>query len=632
VNAPFLRRLRLPPRPLVGLLATRAGLFVTLAYLSYLLVVNLALALGHAVGLPEDVKVRFASAWSWYPGQVQARDVRIIGTDSHVQWQLDIEHVRFRLSVTALFRRRFHASAVRGTGVTMRIRQKLDAAKATPEALAVLPPIEGVRDPPVRPAVPLPPIADADYNLWSAQLDDVDAEGVREVWFDAYRFTGEAHVTGSFALRPLRMARIGPAAISVTRGELRIGKETALEGLAGHVNATVGHFDPRQIDDVTFLRYVTAALRGHGRVASLRFLNHYLPEASEPKVDGGGGPVEVDVHVVSGVLVAPGTVSLDLERVDVTSADDRASAAAHIALFVDGKPKRPEASVSMELAGLELRRAGVQAPILRAPRLALFGRSTDLDLVRPFGDATASGEISSADLPDLRWLNPYLGNNALSLLAGRAHVHATFSASVPTHGAKGNLALVTDGLVVRVADSDVRGTANVGIVLGDLDLSSLRGDLSGSRIEVRDLVLSNAPKEAAWWIRVELQKAHLALAPPTRLHAQFTLEAKDGRPLLRQLMPVWLANLIGLDGLHGGGTVTVASSLVDVEKVEVEGGGYDVRGEFGQRGQRSHGVALMRSGQSAVGLELSDGATSLRLFGAEDWYGKAVGASAPHGG
>jgi hypothetical protein len=483
----------------------------------------------------------------------------------------------------------------------------------------------------MKPPAPLPPISDKDYALWSPQLDDVDAEDVREVWFDAYRFTGKARVVGGFALRPVRMARVGPASVSVTRGDLRLGEETVLEGLSGHVDATIASFDPREVSGVSFLRYVTAAVRGDGRIASLRFLNHYVPETSDPKMDGGGGPAHVDVRVVGGVLASPSTVSVDSEPVVITVGERRATASAHIALSVQAGPERPEATVSIDLAGLDVGVARANTPIFRAARIAVFGRSADLDLVRPFGDGTGSVEVPEADLPDLRLFNPYFGKDAASLRAGRAHVRGAFSTSLPAHNVKGNLAFVTDGLVVHVADTDVHLALHAAVMLDELDLHSWLGDLSGSRIEARDVVLSSAPKEPVWWGRVDLEKAHLSLAGPALLHAKFTLQAKDGRPVLRQLLPVWLANLIGLDGLHGGGTVTMGASLVDVTGLHVEGEGCEIRAEYDKRGPRSRGVALVRSGQSTLGVERNDGATSLTLFGAEDWYRRAVEHRAAHG-
>ena len=365
---------RLPPRPLVVKAAKRSALAVAVAYLAYLLIINLALRIDRELDLPEAVHVTFASAWSWYPGQVQARDVRVVGHDSHVEWQLDAEHVRLRWSLTALLHRRFQASAIRGGGIAMRIRRTLDAGAITPAALEGLPPIAGLPDPPTKPATPSPPIADAEYRLWSVDLEDVDVNDVRELWFDAYRFVGEAHVTGSFALRPLRMARVGPASVDVAQGELRIAKETALEGLTGHLDATVAAFDPRDIDGAGFLRYLTVAARGDGRIASVRFVRHYLADASGLAFDGGAGPAHVDVHVVDGVLAAPTAVAVDVERAVVTLGEHRASASARIALAVDPTPARPEASLSAVVTELDVVRPPAEAPILRAARIVALGR------------------------------------------------------------------------------------------------------------------------------------------------------------------------------------------------------------------------------------------------------------------
>lgn len=96
-------------------------------------------------------------------------------------------------------------------------------------------------------------------------------------------------------------------------------------------------------------------------------------------------------------------------------------------------------------------------------------------------------------------------------------------------------------------------------------------------------------------------------------------------------MPVWIADLIGLEGLRGEGAVTVAPAFVDVAGLHVRGAGGDVRGEFDRRGRSTRGVALAKSGILTVGLELHDGATSLKLFGADDWYRRALAARATQG-
>jgi hypothetical protein len=604
--------------------AKRGGLAVVIAYVAYMLLVNVTLGLVRHVPLPEATDVTFASAWSWYPGQVQARGVRIVGNDSNVQWQLDVDQVRFRMSLTALVRRRFQASGVRGTGIAMRLRRKVDAADATSAALEVLPPIVGFPEPPLKPAVPSPPLSDEEYDLWSAELESVEALEIREVWFDAYRFTGDARVTGSFALRPLRMVRIGPTAVAVTRGALRAFGEAAAEGLSGHIDVTMAPLDPRAMAGASFLRFVSGAVRGGGHVPDLHFANHYLPAAA-PKLSGGAGPVRVDLRIVGGVLAAPSTASVDSELMSVTATGHRASASAHVALLVEAKPERPEASVSVELTQLEARRAAVEAPLLRAPRIVVRGRSASLDLVSPFGDGTATLEVPSAELPDLRSLDAYLGDDAPSLRSGRARLRGELSASLPARSARGTLALVTDGLVVRMGSAEARATGYANVVLAALDVTARRADLSGSRFEARDVMLSDAKTAKGWWSRVALDDAHLSLAAPVRLKARFTLQAKDGRPVLKGAMPSWLADLVGLDQLEGGGSLTVDASVVQIAGLRVRGGGWDIRGELDKHGPRSHAIGLARSADVTVGFELSDGATSLKLLGAEDWYQRALG-------
>jgi hypothetical protein len=601
-----------------GKLAKRGGLAFVLAYATYLVGVNLAL--GHGLGLPEDVHVTYASAWSWYPGQVQARELRVIGTDSHVEWQLDIERVHFRLSLTDLLHRRFHASAVRASGVSMRMRRKLDPSAATPAAIAVLPPIAGITGLPLKPATRPLPIADRDYTLWSVQIDDADAVDVREVWFDAFRFTGEAHVTGEFTLRPVRMAKIGPAVVDVTRGELHLGAETALEGLAGHLEANFDAFDPRDVVGASFLRGLATTALGTGRVASVRFLNHYVADAGLV-LDGGAGPVQVQVHVLRGVLAAPTAITLEAEQLHGVLGDHRASASARVAFAVAGTPDLPEGTLAVELTRVRVCEGRGHAPIARTARLLASGHSVELDLVHPFGDGTVSLEVPDAEVPDLRRLDAYFGRDSAAVLAGRAHVRGTLSASLVTRRATGRVGLTTDGLVVRAGGADVHLTALASVALDALDLDSFHADLSGSRVRLRDVVLSRAPMQTPWWSDFAFEETQLSLARPAGFRSKVSVRAKDGRPILAQAMPVWMANLIGLDGLRGGATVAASASRVDVTGLHVEGqGGGDVRGQLDMRGPNSHGVALARAGLLTVGVELNDGRTSLRPFASEDWF------------
>src|ERR1019366_7339620 len=172
------------------------------------------------------LRVEYLSAYSPWPGQIHADGLAIRGRDSHVEWVLTLDHCEFRNSFLDLLRRRFHATHVRGEGLSLRIRQRVQ--EVTP-AVSAPPPVPGFLDPPRADVGPqVAPLTDADYRLWSVQLDEVVAEHVREVWIDTARVTGDLRIEGRWFFRPLRWLDIGPAAIDLRSANVLYGADAPL--------------------------------------------------------------------------------------------------------------------------------------------------------------------------------------------------------------------------------------------------------------------------------------------------------------------------------------------------------------------------------------------------------------------
>jgi hypothetical protein len=213
------------------------------------------------------LRVEYASAYSPWPGQIHADGLAIRGRDSSVEWLLAIDHCDFRESFLDLVRRRFHASHVRGDGLSLRLRQRLQ--EVTPAASA-LPPVPGFLDPPRAEVGPRPPpLTDADYRLWSIELDDVVAEHVREVWIDAARATGNVRMEGRWFFRPLRRLEVGPAAIDLRSVNLLHGADAPLAlDLHGTMMVTIHPVDMRDagagaiVDHLALDADLSGALRG----------------------------------------------------------------------------------------------------------------------------------------------------------------------------------------------------------------------------------------------------------------------------------------------------------------------------------------------------------------------------------
>ncbi len=212
-------------------------------------------------GYPETIEVHYARGWTLWPGRVHARDLSIRATDGNVEWVVRIDEVTFEVSLWGLLHRRFFADHVRGTGVSLRVRQRLDAMPTTHAQIADLPPIEGLPPYALRPTVndPYPDWDDAYWDLWTIRLRDVVAEHTREVWIDDERFSGDARVTGGFYLKPVRQAQIGPVHAEITEGRLTRGERTTIAAtLGGSIDVTVDAFDPRVTFGRTILERVSA--------------------------------------------------------------------------------------------------------------------------------------------------------------------------------------------------------------------------------------------------------------------------------------------------------------------------------------------------------------------------------------
>ena len=261
-----------------------------------------------------SLRIDYVSAYSLVPGRIHVEGLTIRGRDSSVEWILAIDRCDFRQSFFDLLRRRFHADHVRGSGLSMRVRQRVQ--KVTPAA-AALPPVPGFLDPPLADVgPPPPPLTDAQYRLWSVQLDDVVAEHVRELWIDTVRTTGDLRVEGRWFFRPLRWLDIGPAALDLRSMNVFDGADVPV-GLDVHgtMVLTVHPVDLRDLDGNALLDHVACDADLHGAL-----LAGPLIESIDGEPDGKGSGAAWAIEPAAVHLVAEhaaSTVVIDVPQAEV---------------------------------------------------------------------------------------------------------------------------------------------------------------------------------------------------------------------------------------------------------------------------------------------------------------------------
>ncbi len=256
---------------------------------------------------PQTTLLDWDEAVSRWPGVVRLKNFRIRGSDANVEWEIRLSEARADFSVAALLSRTFRVERVAGTGLTFRLRQKLDRGDPSRPPAGVLPSIEGFTDPPLRQPEPVSSPA-GEGRPWTVDVGGIAIDRFDEIWIDAYRFEGSARLRGRFLLRSGRRARVGPAIIDFLKGDLRVGGRLLIAGIEGRIRAAFAEWDPRQVQGAAVWRNVDAEVDLHGPSPGLDFVNYYLRREREPRFSGGRGVLSLAGSVERGI--ASGRVRL----------------------------------------------------------------------------------------------------------------------------------------------------------------------------------------------------------------------------------------------------------------------------------------------------------------------------------
>lgn len=405
------------------------------SYLVFLVAMNVFLStalFGKALNAdPDTIFITFERGWSLWPGRVHARKLVIRSSDSGVQFILRIDRCDFTFSPLDLaLEKTFHVTRVTGSGITFHARQRAPAPSLTPAVLDSLPAIAGFERMPL--PVQTPPNLlerwdDRYWHLFSVRLENVVADEVREVAIDTMRWTGEAHITGGFSLKPIREAEISD--IHLTLRERVPGKVTFLqhvmvEPVAGTLDLNIAAFDPRTIQLDELVHHITLRTDIHGRVPDLAGWPRSL---TEPLQLGGAVDLnQVAVRVAAGKLVAGSHVDVAVPLAAVETAGHRGLGA--LSLVADTVDEAgPKLTFLVRARSLAAARDGEAGDLVSVPLLEITGEARALDLADPLGDLHVTASLPDAEIADLRRAQRYLPQDkrrAFAVGGGKLRVRA----------------------------------------------------------------------------------------------------------------------------------------------------------------------------------------------------------------
>jgi hypothetical protein len=247
---------------------------------------------------PDSTSVEYSSAFSPWPGRLQVSDLRIRDRGIASEWMIALDEGRAHVGLFDLVRGRFHPTHIRGKGLVILVRSRLTPEEATPGRLSVIPPIPGFPDPPLRvPGQKSPPPDGSEWTIW---LEDVDVDGVREIWVDEYHYTGDATLTGGMLLHPRRRFEVFPASLEVRDGTLRVNEETLAGSMRAFLSAVVQPYDLREESGDAVLRFLTGSGVATGRIEDIHFLNGILDTPPALRLKGGTGSLQAELSLDRG--------------------------------------------------------------------------------------------------------------------------------------------------------------------------------------------------------------------------------------------------------------------------------------------------------------------------------------------
>ena len=584
---------------------------------------------------PERLLVRYERARTIIPGVFHVEGFEIRGQSRTVQWWASVDRGTIAIDLPKLMSREFHALRIEGTGVDFRLRRRLDAPRGKKAPPVLAPEIPGLRNPPERPPERLYPRRRR-RDPWVVRLPSMELAVVRRIWIEDYHFEGEAEATGGFAMELRRRVVVRPSRLTVHAGHLRRGDTPLVVDLEGEVEATIEPFSPRETRGWNVLRLTSGRARLVGEVAGFGFIEEYVRQARWAEFAGGRGPLSAEIRLERGELLPGSRLEARPENAVVRFLDYAASGSGVARWQVEAAGKERTARLALAFDDFTIQRDGYPRPHVAGRGLRIVATGPPPRLPELLSPTAIALVLPRARVPELAFYNAYLPRNAgLAIESGSGTVSGRLAASAPGWTGSGELSLAGTQVVARYEAARLRGdfTATTRLPRADFDGRSF--DLSGSEVELSDVVVlaSPAAEEGGgeprdpdpWWGRLHIERGRLEPGRPVFLTAEIEATLKDASPIVAVFGPQrpvvrWLDRVLDAEGVGATAKVTLGDDLVIVEDLAIAGGEAAIEGRLRIAPPERRGALLLSWGRLTAGLELAGQERDWKLVRPRRWY------------
>jgi hypothetical protein len=609
--------------------------------------------------------VDFRHAWSLWPGQVHVDDLRVRVQDRNVQFVVDLPSADVTVRLVDLMRREFHATQVRGSGLSFRFRHRVEPESADRPSVLALPPIPGFQDPPLREAgPPTAPVDDAHYRLWTVHIEDVDV-GVREVWIQMFRYQGGGRALGAFRLKPARRVWVGPAELRLERGTMETGPQEVATAARGTIQCTVDDFDVRTVQGLEPFRFISARANLDLQASNLGAVNFLAGPDRAFEVQDGSGALAFDASIDHGTLTPESWLTYRTNHVGVVLSPSRYRIDSELALSARGPggEARPGSfSPNGILSHVEARNVRLGTPtecqLLHLGEVAFDGHAAVAQSGTIEADARGAVDETSVSWGSFQLAGEHASfssswNGALASTFFRAtDVKLRSSGGAPKgwqadlgqasvsgdlqlsgDGLRGPLKVEADHIAARVGKTSLAGDVVAQFNVSSKDASHRTADVSGV-VQARRVTIRNRDREVQdWWANVAFRKLHLDTRQNFDFSGNVGAHFRDALPALTVLaanesLPKWVPETFPLRSLELELHVERVCRWTDVQIVQGSGGPLKAAGRLQFAPGDSRGAVLFELAAfhpASLGIDFAGDQAHKSLFAGHGWLEKHLG-------
>ncbi|WP_375773658.1 hypothetical protein NR798_23260 [Archangium gephyra] len=550
-----------------------------------------------------SLKVEWGRAWSVWPDSIQVRGLRIRNEEADGgHWELAMESAELDLSPLALLRLKVRAEQVSVEGLSFRL-QPGDPAARRPEGPGEPPP-------------------------WELQLKGVRVHGVRELAVGPLRLTGVTDATGELALVPGHRLIVSEARVRIGEGELTYEKN-----LLAHVEGGTADFGFDARRDAQGRLDVASALGGRLQVAttlpSLTTLQRWVPQIAEASLEGGAGRLEVDLRLEEGRLAPDSRLEGSGKPILVPLGLVRVRTPWRVHGEVRAKEDGPSrAGLRLVLGPVKVE--GKNGQLLETSEVTVSLKAPAPRLGEPPRDVHAALHVAASNPLDLRVLNEWLAP-AIQVDSGQASLVATSQADAAKGRGTAALELSTDDIRARWGATRLGARLVLDVDARKLALRRDTVTFAGSRLLLRNASVQKGdkPQVHGWEGTLSFPEATLRLSPAV-LEGRFAGSFTNAAPFIALLtdktgLPQVLSPLLEARNLELSGSVSLGSGGVKVDKLRLQGEGFELRGKVELTGPATQAVLLVKVKQLPLGVEVTPEGTHLQLLQPSAWYEQKLG-------